>query len=56
MPIANGVPVPTIAKRLGRSKVSTTYDFYSHSLDEEDEKVGELFGEIATKSRLKPVS
>ena len=54
--IANGVPVPTIAKRLGHSKVSTTYDFYSHSLDEEDKKAGDLFADIVTTSRLKLVS
>lgn len=54
--IASGVPVPTVAKRLGHSKVSTTYDFYSHSLDEEDKKAGELFGSIMTNSRLKLVS
>ena len=54
--IASGVPVPTVAKRLGHSKVSTTYDFYSHSLDEEDKKAGELFGEIVASKHFKLVS
>lgn len=54
--LAKGTPAPTVAKRLGHSKVSTTFDFYAHSTNEEDEKAGDLFGEIVTSSRFKLVS
>ncbi len=42
--IANGVDIPTVSKRLGHEKVSTTLDIYAHVLDENDDEAADIIG------------
>lgn len=44
--LANGVPVRTVAGRLGHATASTTLNIYAHVLEESDEAAADLIGNI----------
>ncbi len=44
--LANGVDIPTVRKRLGHEKVSTTLDIYAHVLEENDDEAADIIGEL----------
>jgi integrase len=49
--IMGGVPVRTVADRLGHAKASTTHDIYAHAIKSVDEKAAEVLSE-----KLRPAS
>jgi integrase len=47
--IDSGVPIQTVSKRLGHSKVTTTYEFYAHDLPGRQEMAAKKFDELMSK-------
>ena len=52
--INNGVPATAVARRLGHSKISTTYDMYSHSTDKLQRDAAALIDARITPIKLHP--
>lgn len=44
--LSRNVPVETVARRLGHSKASVTWDIYGHALPEDDKKASEVLGDM----------
>lgn len=47
-----GIPVSTVAQRLGHAQTSTTYNIYAHALDARDAVAAELMGKVLDQSPL----
>lgn len=41
-----GIPIPTVSKRLGHSRKSTTEDIYAHAVRSSDRRAAEVAGEL----------
>ena len=50
--MAQGVDVKTVQTRLGHAKASTTLDFYSHPVDENDERAANLVGTLLSSGQV----
>jgi integrase len=48
--IAAGVPLPTVARRAGHAKVSTTENIYAHAIKTADEMAAEVLENILAPS------
>lgn len=48
--LAAGVPVTTVAARLGHAQTSTTLNVYGHALDAQDEAAARLFAELVERA------
>jgi integrase len=51
--LASGVPVKTVAGRLGHANAATTLNVYAHALESSDADAAELLGEILNHHRVK---
>lgn len=50
--IMNGIPVRTVAARLGHAKTSTTSNIYSHAIQSLDAKAAEVLDDILLSNKL----
>jgi integrase len=50
--INNGIPAPTVASILGHSKISMTFDTYSHSTDSQQRRAAALIDDLITPIKL----
>ena len=51
--IANGVPVTTVAKRLGHANAATTTKIYAHAIRSADEAAAQAIENILSPSKKK---
>ena len=49
--LAAGVPLPTVQRRLGHQRASTTADIYGHGREESDRKAAKILGRGLAKTR-----
>lgn len=51
--ISTGQDIVSVSKRLGHAKVSTTTDFYSHIIQEADQKASDRLGDVLLHNDIK---
>ena len=49
--VANGVPLPVVAERLGHSSVRTTADVYAHALRGQDDEAAQRWDEFQRRGQ-----
>lgn len=52
--IDSGVPLPTVSRRLGHRRQSTTIDIYVHHRDERDQEAADVTGRALTRAAIAP--